>query len=67
MKLHPRVMLYQEARADIGCALALAIGRHELTHMELVSILNEEMAAWIKYGIRSERHPDDPEKPGGLE
>jgi hypothetical protein len=67
MKLHPRVMLWQAARADIGKALGEAIARFELTHLELLQILNEEMAAWIKYGIRSERHPDDPEKPGGLE
>lgn len=67
MKLHPRVMPWQAARADISKALGEVIARHELTHLELLQILNEEMATWLKYGIRSERHPDDPSKPGGLE
>ena len=67
MKLHERVMLCHAARVEIGEALGKAIERLELTHLELIGILNEEMAAWIKYGIRSERHPDDPEKRGGEE
>jgi hypothetical protein len=65
MKMHSRVMPWQAARVDIGKALGEAIARHDLTYLELLQILNEEMAVWLKYGIRSERHPDDPEKRGG--
>lgn len=67
IKLHPRYFIVAEAKVDIGAALALAIGRHDLTHLELIQILTLELTQWIKYSIRAERHPDDPEKKGDEE
>jgi len=68
MKLHPRVMPCQAARADMQKAVCDVVNKHkDLTHLELISILNEVTAGWIGYAIRDERHPDDPDKPGGLE
>ena len=68
MKLHPRVPIYQKARNDMDAAISEALKRNpDLTYLELASILNEIQRSWIGYGIRDERHPDDPEKRGGEE
>lgn len=65
--IHPRVMPFQKARADINDAVTEAIARHrDLTYLELLQILNEISASWLKYGIRDERHPNEPDKPGGF-
>ena len=66
MRLHPRVMPYQLARADMQRAVCDVVEKHkDLTHLELIGILNEVQAGWIGYAIRDERHPDDLEKRGG--
>jgi hypothetical protein len=68
MKFHPRVLPVQAATADMRAAVVEVISKHhDLTHLELIGILNEIQASWIKYVIRDERHPDDPEKRGGEE
>jgi hypothetical protein len=68
MKLHPRVMPWQRARNDIDAAVSEAMKKHpDLTYIELLQIFNEITASWLKYALRDERHPDDPDKPGGLE
>lgn len=66
IKLHERVLPVQEAAADLGIAVNKALENHELTYLELIQIINELQASWIKYAIRAERHPDDPDK-GGAE
>jgi hypothetical protein len=68
IRLHPRVPIYQKARNDIGKAVSDAMKDNpDLTYLELVGILNEIQRSWIGWGIRDERHPDDPEKRGGEE
>lgn len=68
IKLHPRVQIYQRARNDIDAAVSEALRKNpDLTYLELAGILNDIQRAWIGYGIRDERHPDDPEKRGGEE
>jgi hypothetical protein len=67
MKLHPRVPFVQKAHNELAAAVSEIIKKYELTYGELWSVLNEVEASWIKYCIRDERHPDDPDKPGGLE
>lgn len=68
LKMHPRVVLVSKAHNDIEKAVLDAMGNHpDLTYVELLSIFNQISASWIKLAIRAERHPDDPDKPGGLE
>jgi hypothetical protein len=68
IKIHPRVMDVQKARNDIDAAVSEAMKKHSgLTYLELLSILNSIAASWIGWGIRDERHPDDPEKRAGEE
>ena len=69
MKLHDRVMPCQKARLDISTAVLEAVAKHpDLTYLEVLMILNEITGSdWIKYAIRQERHPDDPNKRGSRE
>ena len=68
MKLHERVMPAAKARLDVQEAVTSIVGKHpDLTYLELITILNEVQASWLKWAIRQERHPDDPEKRGGEE
>lgn len=43
------------------------IDQQALTPGEILRCLNEQMASAIKYVIREERHPGNPDVPGGLE
>lgn len=66
MKLHNRMMLVQEARAEFGKLVAEWAEKHDLTYGELVSVMSEQLQSIAKYMIREERHPDDPEMPGDV-
>jgi hypothetical protein len=61
MRLHPRTLVVQGASADVGLAVADIADRHDLTVVEIVKILNEQSAGWIKHLLREERHPGDPD------
>ena len=67
MKLHPRVQIVQQAHNELDLAVIDMCKKYELTYAELFSVLNQIEVSWIKYAIRDERHPDDPEKRGGEE
>lgn len=69
MKLHERVMPVAKIRNEIDKAvLDIISSKHpDLTYLELIAILNELQATYIKYAIRQERHPEDPDKRGGEE
>lgn len=73
MKMHPREAKVTEAW------LALTKAMHkwyrspeaeELTDSEfyfvMAGVLGDAIASYAKYQIREERHPDNPNKPGGL-
>ena len=66
-RIHPRERLVAEARHDISTAIIAAAKAYDLTHGELTMILAGEIQSWTKYQIREERHPEDPDKPGGIE
>lgn len=58
--LHPRTMPVQQAHADLDKAVTEVIGKHpDLTYLELLAILNQVAASWIKWAIREERKPND--------
>jgi hypothetical protein len=64
MKLHPRSNIVQEARLEFDSFMLDLQRRYELTFGELFSMLGVKIADLAKYQIRSERHPDDPDKKG---
>jgi hypothetical protein len=60
MILHPRVMPVQKAHADIAKAVTEAIAkRPDLTYLELLAILNQIAASWIKCALKDERNPSE--------
>jgi hypothetical protein len=66
MKMHSRELSVQKAHNDLAMVVTEAIGRHpDLTYLELVAILNQIAASWLKYGIQDERKPNDTIEHGG--
>jgi len=66
MQRHPREQFVNSAKAAIAEAILKASEEHDLTYGELTAILAGELASVAKYQIREERHPDEPDKPGGV-
>jgi hypothetical protein len=65
MKPHPREFPVQLAHNDIATVVTEAIGRHKgLTFLELLAILNQIAASWIKIAIQEERKPNNAIQPG---
>jgi hypothetical protein len=62
MKLHERVMIVQRAGVELSNAAMKIREQHELSYVEYLSILNQEAARVLKFALREERHPDDPDK-----
>ena len=67
MRIHPRTRIVQQAGLDLTGAMLKIIREHKLTDAEIQIVLNEEARSWLKYALRHERHPDDPEKRGDEE
>jgi hypothetical protein len=51
----------------VGNIFNVAVAEYELTYGEIVRIIGTEKLSLAKYHIRYERHPEDPDKPGGVE
>jgi hypothetical protein len=71
-RLHPREEIVTRAQIDLTAAVLAWREEHaELTPWELVrvlsGVLDSQLGGVAKYMIRAERHPDDPDKPGGWE
>jgi hypothetical protein len=65
MNLHFRVLPVQQAHNEIDRAVTDAVERHpDLTYLELLAILNQVAASWIKIAIQEERKPTDAIQPG---
>jgi hypothetical protein len=64
VRIHPRTRIVQRAEIEIGDAVSEAIERHDLTIIEVTQILASAQLHWLKYALRAERHPDDPDKGG---
>lgn len=67
MNLHPRFFLVRQARVEFTELLLNWIKKHDLTYMEMIGILAGEIEGMVKFGIRLERHPNDPDKKGDEE
>lgn len=64
MKLHPRHTIVRMASHDVEAALWEAIRKHDLTYVETLQVLNSATGGVLRYALRDERHPDDPDKAG---
>lgn len=64
MKLHERTMPVARARAEICLALIRLQEEHDLTDIEMLQAIGEAQALILKYMLRAERHPNDPEAKG---
>jgi hypothetical protein len=63
VKIHHREAIVQKAEADVMDVFV----RSKLTLAEQVRVCSSIVAHCAKWLIRDERHPDDPDTPGGLE
>lgn len=68
-KLHHREAIVRKAKLELMELLFKL--RNDLTPGEYLKVVTEELSnEWhgvAKYMIREERHPDNPDQPGGLE
>lgn len=51
---------------NVGRELVGAVMKNDLTYGEIMKIISDERLSSAKYHIRSERHPNEPDRPGGL-
>lgn len=58
INLSQRYFVVEEARREITGAILDAVRKHDLTYVELLQILTEEIASNLKYMLRIERHGD---------
>jgi hypothetical protein len=64
MKLHARTHMVNQAHSEAGLALLEIWKKYDLTWGEIVAFHAAEQQSAARYIIRTERHPDDPEKRG---
>jgi hypothetical protein len=64
MRMHPRTRIVGRADIQIATAIDKAVSEHDLTCTELMQILASAQLRWLKYALREERHPDNPDKGG---
>lgn len=62
LRLHRRTMQVQQAEADLGMTLVRFQGEHDLTDIEMARALTGQLERLLKYALRRERHPDDPDR-----
>jgi hypothetical protein len=67
VKQHPREPVVRRAALDLSDFALKLREKNDLSYIEYLGILNEEIARVLKYALRAERHPDDPDHPAGLE
>jgi hypothetical protein len=64
MRLHDRTLPVQAAGNALAKACDDLAEEHGLTDVELLQALNAYQQRVLKYMLRSERHPDHPDKKG---
>lgn len=63
MRLHERYHLVQEARLGLsGRVIEWLDAYPDLTYVEAMQCLQAEQDSLLRYALRAERHPDDPDK-----
>jgi len=68
-RVHQREKLVHQAEMKLNGTLLEVV--HDLTEGEQIKVVTKVLSDWLlgmaKYMIRDERHPGEPDKPGGLE
>ena len=71
MNIHPRVAIVNDAISRMNKTLGDVADELELTNGEYLMVIGavfgDRLQGFAKHMIRAERHPEDPDKPGGLE
>ena len=62
LRLHSRTMQVQGAEANIRLKLIEFQQEYGLTDIEMLQILHLAQLSILKYMLRAERHPNDPER-----
>lgn len=62
LRLHRRTMQVQQAEAELGVTLARFQREHDLTDVEMARALTGQLDRVLKYVLRRERHPDNPDR-----
>lgn len=65
-RMHPRHIACEEAKRELGGPWMEIIKKHNLTPIEQVQILTQEIQSALKWAIRFERHGEY-ETPGDIE
>lgn len=66
-KLHPREEIVRAAQSDLLEFMLKWSRAHDLTAIEETQLLLSQVDMTLKYALREERHPDEPDRPAGLE
>lgn len=67
MTQHRRTPLVEGARREIASSLLDLRKKHELTTVEYLQILTGAITEALKFELRYERHPDNPDAPADIE
>lgn len=62
MRLHARTQLVNRARIDVDQALDDVQRQHNLTYVEMLQLVNQWQQECLRFMLRLERHPGDPDK-----
>ena len=67
MTVHPRASLTKALELDLRKAIGEALQKHpDLTEVEIARalhhVLSSEAGAWLNFVLRTERHPNEPDK-----
>lgn len=66
MNVHPREAIVEEAGYKLIKAWVEIRDSYDLTNGECLRIIANILSTDAKYIIRAERHPENPDMPGGL-
>lgn len=69
-KIHPREERVRQAEAELRHTIHAVMEQHDLSLGEAIRVVSTTLGDWLgsmaKHMIRDERHPGEPDKPGGL-
>ena len=69
-RIHPREQIVRNAENRLREAISVLVDSEKLTTAEelrvVAGVLGEHIGRIAMYAIRAERHPEDPDKAGGL-
>ena len=62
IKLHPRMGMISTAEAKLKIVFFDELKKHNLTYIEAMQAAVGIQTSLLRYALRAERHPEDPEK-----